>query len=108
MIDKTKAKINMKVQWAKFAAVTVLYLAFLFWVGSWWGLIILPFIFDVYITKKIRWQWWRDAETPVRVVLSWVDGLVFALVAVYFTDLFFFQNYVIPSSSLEKSLHPGD
>ena len=33
---------------------------------------------------------------------------VFALVAVYFINLFFFQNYVIPSSSLEKSLLTGD
>ena len=34
--------------------------------------------------------------------------MVFALVAVYFINLFFFQNYVIPSSSLEKSLLTGD
>ena len=40
--------------------------------------------------------------------MSWVDALVFALVAVYFINLFFFQNYVIPSSSLEKSLLTGD
>ena len=32
----------------------------------------------------------------------------FALVAVYFVNLYFFQNYVIPSSSLEKSLLVGD
>ena len=108
MIDKEKAKLNMKVQWAKFAGVTVLYLLFLLWVESWWGLIVLPFIYDVYITKKIRWQWWRDSEGPVRFVMSWVDALVFALVAVYFINLFFFQNYVIPSSSLEKSLLTGD
>jgi signal peptidase I, bacterial type len=40
--------------------------------------------------------------------MSWVDALVFALVAVYFINQFFFQNYVIPSSSLEKSLLTGD
>ena len=108
MIDKEKAKINMKVQWAKFIAVTVLYLLFLVWVKSWLGLVVVPFIFDVYITKKIRWQWWRDSEGPVRFVMSWVDALVFALVAVYFINLYFFQNYVIPSSSLEKSLLTGD
>ena len=108
MIDKEKERINMKVQWAKFAGVAVLYLLFLYWIGSWWGLLVLPFIFDVYITKKIRWQWWRYAERPVRFVMSWVDALVFALVAVYFINLFFFQNYVIPSSSLEKSLLTGD
>lgn len=98
----------MKVQWIKFIGVLVLYLIFLFWLKSWLGLIVVPFIFDVYITKKIRWQWWKDAEGPVRFVMSWVDALVFALVAVYFINQFFFQNFVIPSSSLEKSLLTGD
>ncbi len=98
----------MKKQWTKFIIVLVLYLLFLFWVKSWWGLLVVPFIFDIYITKKIKWQWWRESEGPVRFVMSWVDALVFALVAVYFINLFFFQNYVIPSSSLEKSLLTGD
>ena len=52
-------------QWIKFGVVTALYLLFLLWVKSWWGLIVVPFIYDVYITKKIRWQWWREAEPPV-------------------------------------------
>ena len=95
-------------QWAKFAIVLALYLLFLVWLKSWLGLLVVPFIFDIYITKKIKWQWWKEAETPVRVVMSWVDAIVFALVAVYFINQFFFQNYVIPSSSLEKSLLTGD
>ena len=103
-----KKQLNMKKQWIKFSVVTVLYLLFLLWVKSWWGLLVVPFIFDVYITKKIKWQWWKNSEPPVRFIMSWVDALVFALVAVYFINLFFFQNYVIPSSSLEKSLLTGD
>ena len=101
-------KTNMKLQWTKFIVVTILYLLFLYWVESWWGLIVIPFIYDAYISKKIPWQWWKDAEGPTRFIMSWVDALVFALVAVYFINLFFFQNYVIPSSSLEKSLLTGD
>jgi signal peptidase I len=108
MIDKRKANLNMKKQWTKFIIVLVLYLLFLFWVKSWLGLIVVPFIYDIYITKKIKWQWWKDSEKPVRVLMSWVDAIIFALVAVYFINLFFFQNYVIPSSSLEKSLLRGD
>ena len=108
MIDKEKAALNPTKQWVKFIVVLVLYLLFLLWVESWWGLLVVPFIFDAYITKKIRWQWWKDAEGPVRFIMGWVDALVFALVAVYFINLFFFQNYVIPSSSLEKSLLTGD
>lgn len=103
-----KKQENMKLQWTKFIVVLVLYLLFLFWLQSWLGLVVIPFIYDAYISKKINWQWWKDAEAPVRFIMSWVDALVFALVAVYFINLFFFQNYVIPSSSLEKSLLTGD
>ncbi|WP_253952344.1 S26 family signal peptidase [Xylanibacter muris] len=98
----------MKKQWAKFSIVIILYLLFLLWLESWLGLIVIPFIYDVYITKKINWQWWKDSDNPVRTIMSWIDAIVFALVAVYFINLFFFQNYVIPSSSLEKSLLTGD
>ncbi len=107
MENQKKQKPTPK-QWLKLATVLVLYLLFLVWVKSWLGLIVVPFIYDVYITKKIRWQWWKDSEGPVKFIMSWVDALVFALVAVYFVNLFFFQNYVIPSSSLEKSLLTGD
>lgn len=100
--------ISKSEQWAKFICVLILYLLFLYWVGSWWGLLVIPFIFDIYITKKIKWQWWKESEGPTKFIMSWVDALVFALVAVYFINLFFFQNYVIPSSSLEKSLLTGD
>ena len=102
-------KKNRRMNWVTFIIFTILYLAFLYWVGSWWGLIVLPFLFDAYITKKIKWTWWKELESPVaRTIMSWVDALVFALVAVYFVNQFFFQNYQIPSSSLEKSLLTGD
>lgn len=105
---KKKNQPNMKVQWAKFIIVLVLYLAFLWWLKSWLGLVVVPFIYDAYISRKIRWDWWKDLDSFPRMIMSWVDALVFALVAVYFINLFFFQNYVIPSSSLEKSLLTGD
>ena len=75
-----KKEFNPKVQWAKFIVVLVLYLLFLYWVKSWWGLLVIPFIYDIYITKKIKWQWWKEAEKPVKFVMSWIDALVFALV----------------------------
>ena len=108
MEKREKKKLNMKKQWAKFIIVMVCYLLFLYWVKSWLGLLVIPFIYDAYISKKINWKWWQDYEGPMRTVMSWVDAIVFALVAVYFINQFFFQNYVIPSSSLEKSLLTGD
>ncbi|WP_276787500.1 S26 family signal peptidase [Paraprevotella xylaniphila] len=98
-----------RAQWIKMGVVMALYLAFLVWIKSWWGLLVVPFIYDAYITKLIPWTWWKEAENPVtRTVMSWVDAIVFALVAVYFVNIYFFQNYTIPSSSLEKSLLVGD
>ena len=114
MIDTEKANLNMKKQWAKLAVVLFLYALCIVWVQpcsiTGWLLTLAGalLLFDVYITKKIRWQWWKTAEGPVRFIMSWVDALVFSLVAVYFINLFLFQNYVIPSSSLEKSLLTGD
>ena len=96
-------------QWIKFGIVLALYLIFLIWLRSWLGLIAVPFIFDAYITKFIPWTWWKQSKSKtVQTVMGWVDAIVFALVAVYFVNLYFFQNYVIPSSSLEKSLLVGD
>ena len=46
-----------RTQWIKFAITTLLYLVFLLWIRSWLGLIVLPFIFDLFITKKIPWTW---------------------------------------------------
>ena len=72
-----------RAQWVKFGIVTLLYLMFLVWVKSWWGLIVLPFIFDIYISKKIPWSFWKKSKIPaVRGIMSWVDAIVFALVAV--------------------------
>lgn len=96
-------------QWIKFGIVTLLYIIFIVWLRSWLGVIVIPFIFDAYITKIIPWTWWKKSNNKtVRSVMSWVDAIVFALVAVYFVNLYFFQNYQIPTSSLEKSLLVGD
>ena len=98
-----------KTSWIKLAIIMVLYLFFLIWIKSWWGLIVVPFIFDVYITKIIKWTWWRELQEGVlKSIMSWIDAIVFAMVAVYFVNIYFFQNYTIPSSSLEKSLLVGD
>lgn len=98
-----------RTQWIKCTIVLALYLAFLIWVKSWLGVIVIPFILDVYITRIIPWSFWKKTKNEmVRAVMGWVDALLFALVAVYFVNIFIFQNYQIPSSSLEKSMLVGD
>ena len=109
MKKKEEKKLTWK-DWAQGIIFSVLLIAFLVWIrASWWGYLTVPFVFDAYVTRKIKWGWWKELENPVtKMIMSWVDALVFALVAVYFVNIYFFQNYTIPSSSLEKSLLVGD
>ncbi len=95
--------------WIWFVVCTIALLAFLLWIQCWWGLLAIPFIFDAHITRIIPWGWWKRIKSPfLRSVMGWVDAIVFAAVAMYFVHNYFGQNYVIPSSSLEKSMLTGD
>jgi len=98
-----------KTQWIFFGFWTILYLLFTVWVGNYRLLFGLPIIFDIYISKIIPWGAWKKTKNPFLLkVAEWADAILFALVAVYFINLFIFQMYKIPSSSLEKSLLVGD
>lgn len=92
-----------------FGIVATLYILFALWMQNGWLLLGLPIIVDIYLTKFVPWGAWKRSKNPrVRNILSWVDDILFALIAVYLINLFIFQNYQIPSSSLEKSLLVGD
>jgi len=98
-----------KSQWIFFSVIAILYLAFVIWDGNYWLLLGLPVIFDIYISKFIPWGFWKNPKNKaLKKVAEWVDAILFALIAVYFINLFIFQMYKIPSSSLEKSLLVGD
>ncbi len=102
--------------WIRAGIWSSLYIAFIIWVawGDWKSLgwlVLLPLIVDAFTTKYINYSWWRkykDTKPTLYTVCSWIDAIVFALVAVYFINLYIFQNYQIPSSSLEKTLRVGD
>ncbi len=101
-------KISKK-QWIKFSIAAVLYTLFAIWMRNGWLLLGLIVLVDIFLTKFIPWGAWKKSKNPsVRKTLEWVDDIIFALIAVYFINLFIFQNYQIPSSSLEKSLLVGD
>jgi len=96
-------------QWIKCSVWSLVYILFIAWVGSYWWLLGLPVVFDLFITNFIPWTWWKSTKNKALLgVMGWVDAIVFALVAVYFINTYLFQNYQIPSSSLEKSLLVGD
>ena len=96
-------------RWIRFGIVSIIFLAWVAWMGDWWLAIFELLLFDIYITGYIPFTWWKKSKSKTtRAVMSWVDAIVYALVLVYFVFAFVGQNYQIPSSSLEKTLLTGD
>ena len=106
MKDRLK---NSPSTWIKCLLWSLLYIAFILWHGNYFYFLGLLLIFDIFITKFIPFSAWRKVKNKaLYTFFSWIDAIVFALIAVYIINLYFFQNYQIPSSSLEKTLLVGD
>ena len=70
-----------KTRWIRFGIVTAIFLIWVAWLGNWWVILLLPLLFDIYITGYIPFTWWKKSENKtVRLVMSWVDAIVYALI----------------------------
>lgn len=97
-----------KNQFIKFGIAFTLYLIWVIWLRNFWWLLGIPVLVDMYLTKKVNWSFWKKRGKKNNTVVEWLDALIFALVAVTFINIFFFQNFNIPTASMEKSLLVGD
>jgi signal peptidase I len=98
----------LKNKYFKFGLAAILYLAWVIWLNNYWFLIGLPVILDMYITHKVNWAFWKKRTGKNSTAVEWLDALIFAVIAVTFINIFFFQNYKIPTGSMEKTLLVGD
>lgn len=100
-----------KNKWFKFGSRALLYLLWVIWLGNYWWLLGLPVIFDIFITKKVKWAFWKKNYAPGEkhnVILDWVDAIIFAVLVVVPLNIFIVQAFRIPSSSMESTLMTGD
>jgi signal peptidase I len=98
-------------RWTKFSFWALLYVLWVVWLGSYWWLFGLVVIFDLFITKKVKWAFWKKEYKEGEkhnVWLDWLDAIIFAVIVVTFINIFFFQAFRIPSSSMESTLYTGD
>lgn len=98
-------------KWTKCIFWALLYTLWVIWLGNLWWLFGLVVIFDIFITKKVHWNFWKkrykEGEKPA-VWNEWLDAVIFAVIVVTFINTFWFQAFKIPSSSMESSLLTGD
>jgi signal peptidase I len=92
----------------RFSITLIVYILWVIWLGNYWFLLGIPIIIDIYLTKKVNWTPWKKREGKNHWLIEWLDALIFAVVAVTIINIFLFQNYKIPTGSMEKSLLVGD
>ena len=96
-------------RWVKFGFWALLYVAWVIWLGNFWWLFGLVVVFDMTVTRKVNWTFWKPRDKAKRNTFTeWVDAIIFAVIVVTFLNIFFFQAFKIPSSSMESSLMTGD
>lgn len=110
-----KIKAFFKNKWVGFALASLLYILwFVVWTGNAWLLLGELLIYDLYVSRFLhRWIGVRNEALCQRSALykfvyEWVNAIIFATVVASLIHIFVFQMYVIPTSSMEKSLLVGD
>lgn len=112
-MDKVKTILQNK--WFKFGLFTLVYLLiFVIWSRSLWALLVVPLIYDYYISQKYKVLFWnkhiaiKKKSKTYNFFLGWIEAIVFALIVTSVIKTYFFEMYVIPTSSMENTLMVGD
>ncbi|MBI5010937.1 MAG: S26 family signal peptidase, partial [Bacteroidia bacterium] len=92
----------------RFGIRALIYILVVIWIGNYWLLLGLGIIYDMYVTEKVNWTFWKKRHGRNNAFIEWLDALIFAVIAVTLINIFLFQNYRIPTPSMEKSLLVGD
>lgn len=102
-------------RWVKFATASVLYILLaVVWTGNAWMLLGLPLIYDYFISRLVyRYIGKKNdalrAKYPIyNSIYGWIDAVVWATVVATLVHIFVFQLYVVPTSSMEKTILIGD
>ncbi|MFA5713663.1 MAG: S26 family signal peptidase, partial [Bacteroidales bacterium] len=94
-------------RWSRLTFWSLLYLLWVIWFGNWFFLLGLAIIFDLFITRKVRWAFWKrrkEVGGKRNIWVEWIDAIIFALIVSSFIKIFFFEAYMIPTSSMEGRL----
>jgi hypothetical protein len=71
---KSKLMINIfQKKYIRFAIIAIIYILVVIWIGNYWLLLGLGIIFDLYVTEKINWTFWKRRDGNNSSVIEWLD-----------------------------------
>ncbi len=92
--------------WYSFYSIS--WLLLVIWIGNWWLLLFELVLFDYYFTKKVNWIFWRKRGKKPTKAGEWIDAIIYAIVVASIIRMFLIEAYLIPTSSMERTLLVGD
>lgn len=105
-----KLKEILQNKYFKFGLALTIYVLWVIWIKNYWFLFGIPVIIDMYLTRFVNWTPWkkRGESKKKNALVEWVDALIFAVIAATLIRMFLIEAYMIPTSSMEKTLLVGD
>ena len=110
---KLKSLLGTSFKIVMFIVATIIWSIFVYTIDGEW-LYFLPLIAgDILFWETISWQFWKKKEKKNKKkkkseFRSWIDAILFAVIAATILRTFLIEAYTIPTSSMEKSMLVGD
>jgi signal peptidase I len=93
-----------------FLTASAVYSLFAIWCGNYWLLFGILILADVCLFRYIPWTSWKrnKATGKPRLIPELIEAVLMAIAIAFLLRLFILEAYVIPTSSMEKTIRIGD
>ena len=95
-----------------FIFFTIIWSLFVYLIKGEWLYFVPIILADVLFFETISWQFWKKKEKKKKQkkseFKSWIDAILFAVIAATLLRTFLIEAYTIPTPSMEKSMLVGD
>jgi len=72
----------------RFGIAALIFILLVIWIGNYWLLIGLAVIYDLYISERVNWTFWKKRNGRNNAFIEWLDALIFAVIAVTLINIF--------------------
>ena len=87
---------------------TAIFSLWILWLDNFWFFAGEILIIEACLIRKINWRFWHKKGSPEKFKHEIFDAMALALILALLVRIFIVEVFVIPSTSMENTLKPGD